>query len=1627
MKSIGEVQKGRGRKFALRLLIVGLAVLLALFGLSSLLSHTSAQVGGGELLFTSDRDGNSEIYKMNVDGTNQQRLTNSPEHEPGGGWSPNGQKIVYLKEINETTSQIWVMNGDGSGQVMISQATGLNFPYEWSPDGQRILFTKGTTDSNQRIWVMNADGSNMVQLTNSAMTDESPSFSPDGAKIVFSRCDVELFLCDVFTMNSNGTNQTNLTPNSPNQDNFPNWTPDGTRIVFNAQNSVADSNVFIMNADGSNRLALTTSVLPQIFLTIGRFPVSPTGKVALASFGESNTLEIYSVGINGGAVTRLTNNLGDDLYNIWSPDGSKLGFESDRDAVNEEIYTMNSDGTGVTRLTFNPADDVLTDWYRPTGGPTLGNYPATSVNLSGNATITPDAVPTGATSITVSAPAGFNGRFVANATTGVIRLTNAQPAKLPPGAYPITVRAFGPGGMATRTFNLTVTTTGCGGTSGFTSPAVPQVTVGTTPLSVAVGDFNGDGIQDFATTNFNSNTVSIRLGNGSGGFTSPAVPQVTVGLNPISLAVGDFNGDGIQDFAAANVSSNNVSIRLGNGSGGFTSPAVPEVTVGTQTRSVAVGDFNGDGIQDFAAANLSSNNVSIRLGNGSGGFVSPAVPEVTVVSSPESVAVGDFNGDGIQDLATANPNSNNASIRLGNGSGGFTSPAVPEVTFGTFPTSVAVGDFNGDGIQDFAAANQISNNVSIRLGNGSGGFTSPAVPQVMVGTLPSSVAVGDFNGDGILDFVAANRSADNVSIRLGNGSGGFTSPALPQVTVGNGPRSVAVGDFNGDGIQDFAAANQTSNNVSIRLGTCSGPTCAPTAISYGDSFNGIFTGNSCVLGSDKTDLYTFTGTANQQVAITMETSQFFSRIELLNPAGTLIATAGGVNGVNNSRLPTSGFFTLPAAGTYTIRAIAAFGGAGSYNISLFEAPVVTCTYSLSPTVTTARPFGAVYFFDVLTQPGCPPGSQPASSGMIYNNLTYNGGRVSFNVSTNEFPAARTDTITVAGQTHTINQFGLAAPTNDGFAAAQVITGLNSLPNAPVVGNNTTATAENGEPTHAGSPATSSVWYRYTPAANASGLYSFSTSGSSFDTVMAIYACPPEGACTFANMTPVGSNDDTTFFDITSKVNFRADGGTTYMIAVDGKNGASGTVILSWRQYERLFRLYLQTYNGTQSPLVPNSVTASNGTNTVTPLIVSLGVYEFNLPADGTTYIVTITGPTGIIWDPNNFPLDTSFRYRDELMRGDGTAGGQNSVSNAQNQTPRFIYGYIRNITATELTGLGVIIGSSRGPNPREETPCSPLASQVIAAVPYATYQCLSQPNTLHDIVPNMAGKIFTVSVLSFDVPVTTTYNGTPGSSFIATNTPTFNINGTAVGGGAGTEVALVYTPTGNPQAITLRTMTPASGAFAFPNLAPNTYQLRATKTGAVFTQPAPVNLQSNQTIDIPLESACSFTPGQSPNIPVAGGLSQITVNTSQTTCEWLAASDVPWITINSGAIVGNGPVHFTAQANAGGGRIGSIRIQGRPDPILIQQATTNPTFGTLAGRVLTPDGRALRNAVVTLIDAAGTRQTATTSSFGVYNFDGIIQLGQIYTATVSSKRYRFAPRTLAFTGNLSGVEFVGLE
>jgi uncharacterized protein (TIGR03437 family) len=303
------------------------------------------------------------------------------------------------------------------------------------------------------------------------------------------------------------------------------------------------------------------------------------------------------------------------------------------------------------------------------------------------------------------------------------------------------------------------------------------------------------------------------LGNGTGGFAAmPGSPFAVGALNPETLVAGDFNGDGIPDLATGNVSGS-ISVLLGNGSGGFTAaPGSPFAAEVQNYSFMAVGDFNGDGIQDLVVSEDNSDDVTVLLGNGLGGFTTAPSSPFAVGKYPLSVAVGDFNGDGIQDLATADGLSNTVTVLLGNGMGGFAPAPNSPFSVGNGPNSVVVGDFNGDGIQDLATANGGDLTVTVLLGNGSGGFAAAPGSPSAVGIYTYALTVGDFNGDGIQDLVTPA-----TIILLGDGLGGFTVASGP-FTTGNYQYSLAIGDFNGDGIEDLATANSNSRNVTVLLG-----------------------------------------------------------------------------------------------------------------------------------------------------------------------------------------------------------------------------------------------------------------------------------------------------------------------------------------------------------------------------------------------------------------------------------------------------------------------------------------------------------------------------------------------------------------------------------------------------------------------------------------------------------------------------------------------------------------------------------------------------------------------------------------------------------------------------------------
>ena len=175
-----------------------------------------------KIAFHSIRDGNYEIYKMNVDGSGQTRLTNNPSYDADPDWSPDGTKIAFVSD-RDGNFEIYVMNADGSGQTRLTNNTILDNSPDWSPDGTKIAFYS-VRDTQGDIYVMNADGSGEIDITNNPdKEDAAPSWSPDGTKIAFMSMVADRSF-DIFVMNADGSGQINLTNHAYN-DVSPDWGP----------------------------------------------------------------------------------------------------------------------------------------------------------------------------------------------------------------------------------------------------------------------------------------------------------------------------------------------------------------------------------------------------------------------------------------------------------------------------------------------------------------------------------------------------------------------------------------------------------------------------------------------------------------------------------------------------------------------------------------------------------------------------------------------------------------------------------------------------------------------------------------------------------------------------------------------------------------------------------------------------------------------------------------------------------------------------------------------------------------------------------------------------------------------------------------------------------------------------------------------------------------------------------------------------------------------------------------------------------------------------------------------------------------------------------------------------------
>ena len=380
---------------------------------------------------------------------------------------------------------------------------------------------------------------------------------------------------------------------------------------------------------------------------------------------------------------------------------------------------------------------------------------------------------------------------------------------------------------------------------------------GTIPIPLAVGDFNGDGLPDIAVANNepNSNgvsTLTVFFSTGLGSYSRPITLTLTAdAMNPVALVAGDFNNDGNLDLAVASA-PNVIDILFGDGNGDFTEVEAP--APGIYPTALATGDFNNDGNLDLAITDQFASTVIILLGNGDRTFsAAPGTPPSTG-ATPDAIATGDFNRDGKQDLAIANHDSNTVTILLGKGDGTFTAAASPNTD--VYPDAIAVGDFNGDGKLDLAVVNNFSQTVTVLLGDGSGAFAIPAsggYTAPATGKYPTAIAIGDLNGDGVQDLAIASSGASAVTVLFGKGDGTFTN--VQTVAAGSALGQLAIADTNGDSRPDIVVTNSGVNAVTtlVNTFTASATAALPGVSIPGSGPQNIFAhypGNTGYGGSD---------------------------------------------------------------------------------------------------------------------------------------------------------------------------------------------------------------------------------------------------------------------------------------------------------------------------------------------------------------------------------------------------------------------------------------------------------------------------------------------------------------------------------------------------------------------------------------------------------------------------------------------------------------------------------------------------------------------------------------------------------------------------------------------------------
>jgi Flp pilus assembly secretin CpaC len=415
--------------------------------------------------------------------------------------------------------------------------------------------------------------------------------------------------------------------------------------------------------------------------------------------------------------------------------------------------------------------------------------------------------------------------LVHSGTQVLLRAQDGKPASFFVGdRYPVTLS------LLSGSLGASTAATSLGAVTGGILPSV-SYNVGIGPVAITSADFRNVGLQDLAVVNEIDNTLTILQNQGVGLFLQAGQPislgaaRTTAPTIAPSIASAVLTTSGFHDLVVTDPVANTVEILLSNGDDTFKQATGSPITVGQQPSSIVLGDFNADGNQDFAVTNFKDSTLSLFLGNGDGTFkqaTGSPFPLPTTTTGPIAMTSGDFNSDGNLDLALVNETTNNVTILLGNGNASFSLATGSPFAVGKFPVAIASADLNGDSHADIVVVNQVDNTISVLLGNGDGTFTSALNSPLATGQAPTAVTIADFNGDSIPDIAVTDPQTDSVSVYLGLSQGLF-APAF-ELPVGTNPTAILAASLSGASLPDVAITDNppgTAGQVTVILSPAS--------------------------------------------------------------------------------------------------------------------------------------------------------------------------------------------------------------------------------------------------------------------------------------------------------------------------------------------------------------------------------------------------------------------------------------------------------------------------------------------------------------------------------------------------------------------------------------------------------------------------------------------------------------------------------------------------------------------------------------------------------------------------------------------------------------------------------------